>query len=185
MPTGAMAAMAAAAQLLRGLAEAADIPFMLSASSVDESASEQGDSSADEPLLQSEEEIASEQGDSSDADRVGPRPERGHVAGEVSHCILASSLHCWRLVCVITQKFRRSIVRPEHENLAYVSTRTTIDTQIVCNHTFPQLCQGYRHGMGFHLLHHRANGIGDLFLFAGHSFEYLVLVLLHVPLDMN
>ena len=89
----------------------------VSASSVDESASEQGDSSADEPLLQSEEEIASEHGDSSDADRVGPRPERGHVSGEVSHCILASSLHCWRLVCVITQKFRRSIVRPEHENL--------------------------------------------------------------------
>ena len=117
MPTGAMTAMAAAAQLMRGLAESADVPFMLSASSVDESASEQGDSSADEPLLQSEEEIASEQGDSSDADRVGPRPERGHVAGEVSHCILASSLHCWRLVCVITQKFRRSIVRPEHENL--------------------------------------------------------------------
>ena len=114
MPTGAMAAMAAAAQLLRGLAESADVPFMLSASSVDERASEQGDSSADEPLLQSEEEIASEQGDSSDADRVGPRPERGHVAGEVSHCILA---HCWRLVCVITQKFRRSIVRPELENL--------------------------------------------------------------------
>ena len=72
--------------------EAADVPVMLSASSVDESASEQGDSSADEPLLQSEEEIASEQGDSSDADRVGPRPEQGYIAGEVSHCILA--LHC-------------------------------------------------------------------------------------------
>ena len=51
MPTGAMAAMAAAAQLLRGLAESVDVPFMLSASSVDESASEQGDSSADEPRL--------------------------------------------------------------------------------------------------------------------------------------
>ena len=88
-----MAAMAAAAQLLRGLAEAADAPVMLSASSVDESASEQGDSSADEPPLQSEEEIASKQGDSSDADRVGPLPERGYVSGEVSHCILASSLH--------------------------------------------------------------------------------------------
>ena len=92
MPAGAMAAMAAAAQLLRGFAEASDVPVMLSASSVDESASEQGDSSADEPLLQSEEEIASEQGDSSDADRVGPRPEQGYIAGEVSHCILA--LHC-------------------------------------------------------------------------------------------
>jgi len=117
MPAGAMVAMAAAAQLLRGLAEAADVPVMLSVSSVDESASEQGDNSVDEPLLQSGEEIASEQGDSSDADRVGPRPERGYVAGEVSHCILASSLHCWRLVCVITQKFRSSIVRPELENL--------------------------------------------------------------------
>ena len=69
--------------------EAADVPVMLSVSSVDESASEQGDSSADEPLLQSEEEIASEQGDSSDADRVGPRPEQGYIAGEVSHCIIA------------------------------------------------------------------------------------------------
>jgi hypothetical protein len=95
-----------------------DVPVMLSMSSVDESASEQGDSSADEPLLQSEEEIASEQGDSSDADLAGPRSDqRGYVEGEVSHCILASSLHCWRLVFVITQKFRRSIVRPELENL--------------------------------------------------------------------
>ena len=59
MPAGAMAAMTAAEHFLWG--EAADVPVMLSASSVDESASEQGDSSADEPLLQSEEEIASEQ----------------------------------------------------------------------------------------------------------------------------
>ena len=92
-------------------------PMILSASSVDESASEQGDSSDDEPLFQSEEEITSDQGDSSDADRVSPRPERGYVAGEVSHCILVYSLRFWRRVCVITQKFRRIIVLPELENL--------------------------------------------------------------------
>ena len=45
------------------------------------------------------------------------RLHRGYLAGEVSHYILACSLHCWRLMYVSTQKFRRSIVRPELENL--------------------------------------------------------------------
>ena len=51
--------MAAATELLWGLAEPADTPTMRSASNVDESAPEQDDNSVDERL---EEEMAPEQG---------------------------------------------------------------------------------------------------------------------------